>query len=493
MLTDLNFLNPGRPWPPPGEKERLEGYRDNRLLFQADHAAVFKESLSRTLRSAGELGLPVATSFEVCVNFFKLISVTTAGMLFNKAPGIVAGKESDAGAMALLQDIDDRSGLQDVLFSCALDASRYGDGLLYVRRDESGRGVIDISRPDIWFPVVDAANLHRVLYHVLATPYEHAVTAFGQEEKHKYLRVLIHSPGSVETRDYRLQENAIGPLQGAPRIEMTGTKGFAVIPVHNLRTSDRVHGIDDYNDIQSLVSELEVRLAQISRVLDRHSDPSMQGPEEALTDYTDPHTGEISQVFIPGKFFKNGSGPDKGDISYITWDAHLEANFRQIERLLSLIRTISEMGALLSDMSDKQGAIPSGAAMRRMLYGTISKISRLRNSFTRAIKEAVTAAAALCGSDMSQIQIYIDWADSLPRDPLEQAQIADLRTGGKQTQSVKRAIMELDELDEDDAEAELESIRDEQAAAMPMLDPNRLPMDEDADQDTDSEDEREGV
>ncbi len=213
-----------------------------------------------------------------------------------------------------------------------------------------------------------------------------------------------------------------------------------------------------------------MRLAQISRVLDRHTDPTMQGPEEALTDYTDPNTRETHRVFIPGKYFINSSGGVGGEIKYTTWEAQLEANFVQIERLLSLIRVISEMGALLSDMTDKQGAVPSGAAMRRMLYGAISKISRLRNRFTPAIKQAMVAAAALSGTDLKDKPLYIDWPDVLPRDPLEQAQIADLRTGGKQTQSIKRAIMELDELDEDDAESELASIREEQEAAMPMLD-----------------------
>lgn len=493
MLTDLTFLDRGKPWPPASEAKRLQTYQDNRSLFEADHAEVFKESLSRTLRTIGELGLDTSTSYELCVNYFKLISVTTAGMLFNKAPGIIAGKERDDDLMQVVQDIDDRSDLQDVLFACALDASRYGDGLLYVHKDETGKGIIDISRPDIWFPVVDAANLRRVLFHVLATPYEKTEQLMGENRVQKYLRVEIHSRGMVEIRDYQMQENAIGMLLGEPRIEQTGIDGFAVIPVNNLRSSDRVHGVDDYNDIQSLVCELEVRLAQISRVLDRHTDPTMQGPEEALTDFVDPDTKEVSRVFIPGKYFINGTGGAQGQLEYITWDAELESNFKQIEKLLSLIRVISEMGALLSDMSDKTGAIPSGAAMRRMLYGAISKISRLRNRFTAAIRQAFIAAASLSGADLKDKPIYIDWPDVLPRDPLEQAQIADYRTGGKQTQSVKRAIMELDELDEDDAEAELESIRDEQAAAMPMLDPNRLPMDEDADQDTDSEDEREGV
>lgn len=490
MLTDLSFLTPGRPWPPPSEKERLETYADNRMLFEADHAPVFKEQAKRVLRAAEGMGLIPQTSYEICVNLFKLTSVVTAGLLFNKAPGIVAGKEQDAKAMQLVQDIDDRSDLQDTLFTCALDTSRYGDGLLYVRKDEIGKGIIDLVRPDCWFPVVDGANIRRVLYHVLATPYTVTESnVLGEKRERHYLRVEIHSPGMVEVRDYQVQDNTIGALVGEPRTEVTGIDGFAIFQVSNVRTSDRVHGIDDYNDIQSLVSEIEVRIAQISRVLDRHTDPTMQGPEEALTDIRNPDTGEVSRVFMPGKFFVNQSGSISGNISYITWDAQLEANFKQIDLLLKLIRIVSEMGALLSDMTDKQGVVPSGAAMRRMLYSTISKISRLRNRFTPAIRKATQAAAKLSGGDLSDKPIYIDWPDVLPRDPLEQAQIADVRTGGKQTQSVKRAIMELDELDEDDAEAELDSIRDEQTDAMPLLDQlNRAQMD-----DQETEDEREGV
>lgn len=493
MLTDLNFLNPGSPWPPEVEKERLAGYEANRLLFEADHALVFKDSMSRVLRSAEALGFEVPTSFEMAVNYFKLISVTTAGMLFNKAPGIVAGKERDEDFMALVQEIDDRSDLQDILYTCALDTSRFGDGLLYVRRDEDGKGVIDISRPDCWFPVVDGANLRRVLHHVLATTYEVNRVTMGQEQKTKYLRVEIHSRGSIETRDYRMQEGAIGALEGTPRVEATGLDGFAVIPVTNLRPSDRVHGIDDYNDVQSLVCELEVRVSQISSVLDRHTDPTMQGPEDALTDVVDPKTKEVHRVFVPGKYFINQSGEIAGNLSYITWDAQLEANFKQVELLLNQIRVVSEMGALLSDISDKGGAIPSGAAMRRMLYPVIGKISRLRNRFTPAIRKALLAAAALSGKDISDKPIYIDWPDVLPRDPLEMAQIADVRTGGKQTQSIKRAIMDLDELDEDDAESELASIREEQEAAMPMLDSLNSRQADEEEEPEGPEDEREGV
>lgn len=478
MLTDLSFLQTGQPWPPKSERARLDTYAANRKLFEAEHAEVFKDSVRRVLRSAEESGLMEAASFELCVNYFRLISVTTAGMLFNRFPALVAGKEQDTEAMDILQSIDDRSDLQEVFYAVALDASRYGDGLLYVRR-ENGKGVIDIARADCWFPVVDAANIRRVLYHVLATAYRQGDNSF--------LRAEIHSPGSIEIRDYRMEGASIGQQIGQS-IEKTGLDTFSVFPVSNLRPSDRVHGIDDYNDVQSLVCELEVRMAQINRILDKHTNPSMQGPREALTVITDEESGEAREVFIPGGYFVNGNGESTQAISYLTWDAQLSANFEQIKNLERLIRVISEMGALLSDMSDKAGAVPSGAAMRRMLYSTISKISRLRNRFTPAIRKAIQAAAMMSGTPLGDKPIYIKWPDALPRDPQEQAQIAALRTGDKQTQSVKRAIMDLDEIDEDDAEAELEVIREEQASAMPMFDSPNNEDDED-----EPDDHKEGV
>lgn len=478
MLTNLDFLTQGAPWPPVSEVERLNDYVDNRRLFEAEHTQVFKESFSRLIRQAQESGLLANTSYELCLNYPRLISTSTAGLLFNKAPGVIIGEENDKQAMDVLAEIMDRSEFGNVLYSAAIDVSRYGTAILYVHADTDNKAVIDLSRPDIWFPVMDAANIRNVLYHVLATPY----TVVVQGTKTDFLRVEIHGKGYVEVRDYRMNGRALGALAGTER-RATGLNTFAIIPIHNIKPSDRAFGISDYDDVQSLVCELEVRFGQMSKVFDRHTDPTMQGPESALED-VELEPGKYARVFIPGKYFVNQNGAMQGNIEYLTWDAQLAANFTYIEKLIESIRVISEMGALLSDMT-AMGAVPSGAAMRRMLYPAIAKISRIRNSFTPAIKKAVMLACALDGLNMDGKPVYIDWPDTLPRDPEEMARIADIRTGGKQTQSVKRALMDLDELSEDEAEKELESIRDEQAESMPMLDNDNAPKD--------SEDEQEGV
>ena len=55
--------------------------------------------------------------------------------------------------------------------------------------------------------------------------------------------------------------------------------------------------------------------------------------------------------------------------------------------------------------------------------------------------------------------ISVTWQDGLPDDPLESAQIMQIRTGGKATISQYSAIQQLDGRTDDDIEAELGLIR----------------------------------
>ena len=47
ILTNLSFLEKGKPFPPAAEFDRLERYKNNRLLFEDEHAEVYKEQFKR--------------------------------------------------------------------------------------------------------------------------------------------------------------------------------------------------------------------------------------------------------------------------------------------------------------------------------------------------------------------------------------------------------------------------------------------------------------
>ncbi|MEF2919311.1 MAG: hypothetical protein U0O22_02445 [Acutalibacteraceae bacterium] len=67
--------------------------------------------------------------------------------------------------------------------------------------------------------------------------------------------------------------------------------------------------------------------------------------------------------------------------------------------------------------------------------------------------------AKLQGVDISPTEITIKWNDGLPSDPVEDAEIANIRTGGKATLSQYTAIKRLDKMSDEDADTELEMIR----------------------------------
>ena len=82
MLTDLSFLQPGKPWPPPCEMERLRRYAYNRALFANDCDNKYREQAKRIERVIGDYREVV--SYHIALNYPKRISVKTADLLLGE-------------------------------------------------------------------------------------------------------------------------------------------------------------------------------------------------------------------------------------------------------------------------------------------------------------------------------------------------------------------------------------------------------------------------
>ena len=142
------------------------------------------------------------------------------------------------------------------------------------------------------------------------------------ERRLKRLKVEIHERGRITTSVYDITSGSISGIVGEEEVRETGVDDFLVVPVFNLSTSDRLTGLDDYSDLDSIVQELETRVAQISRILDKHADPNLAGPDTALEQ--DPKTGEV--IFRGGgKYFPLGPGDQP---PHMTWDGQLRRRSR---------------------------------------------------------------------------------------------------------------------------------------------------------------------
>ncbi len=451
MLTSLDFLSTGKPWPPPSEMERLTRYNQNRLLFEGKHEQVFKDWI-RLLREDQQATL------EMVLNWHKRITLLFADLLLGEPPKIIAGERGSEGQVSVERLIDEND-LFNVCYEVALDVSRYGTGLFKVRYD--GRAIIESQQPVVWFPVVAPDNLKEVTAHVLGYDYEaDEPGAFGRRVKRQYLKTELHEKGKITTTLYLLKGGTIGEIVEQEEAN-TGVDEFLVVPVNNILTTDRVTGLDDYSELDSIIQELEIRVAQISRILDKHADPNMYGPDTALEQ--DPKTGEWT-FRGGGKYFT--VGPDDKPPGYVTWDGQLEAAFRQIDFLMEQLYILSETSAAAFGQL-KSGLAESGTALRRLMMAPLAKVNRIRMRFDPALKEVLWLASALekaqgmAGAVLLE-NIHIDWKDGLPDDEQELTQNEVQRYTAGLT-SLESSLRRLYGLEGQALQEEIDRIRGEQA------------------------------
>jgi hypothetical protein len=461
LLTNLNQISIGEKWPP--DEERLKRYTENRKLFEGKHDQVFKDWV-RLLRGDQQATL------EMILNWHKRLSTLWGDLLLGEPPKFTAG-EWGSREQKQLDEILENNNFVNTAYEVAIDISRYGDGIFKTRLD--GNSIIEAIPPALWHPVVSPSNIKDIQNHVIAWTFDiETPSTFNREKKTTYLRVEIHHKGFIENKLYILENGIISnqvPLAtlypNLPDMEETGIDDFLVVPVHNLSTSDRIYGIDDYSDLDSIIQELETRVAQISRILDKHADPNMYGPDSALEQ--DEATGQWI-VKGGGKFYPVGEGEDPP--GYVTWEGQLTSAFKEIEILIEQLYILSETSAAAFGQL-KSGLAESGTALRRLMMAPLAKVNRIRLRFDPAIKQTLWLASKLeanAGVGVELENINIQWQDGLPDDEKEQAEIYEIYTRSGMM-SKERAIQRLFDLDPESLRQELEKVLTEANQEVPLM------------------------
>ena len=90
MLTDLNWLFLGSPWPieEKDEKERLSRYRKNKLLWENKHNEVFNAEFARIKPIVLNNINPV--NYVTNLNYFKLSTLKVVDLILNETPTITS-------------------------------------------------------------------------------------------------------------------------------------------------------------------------------------------------------------------------------------------------------------------------------------------------------------------------------------------------------------------------------------------------------------------
>jgi hypothetical protein len=424
MIKTEAVFSTGQPFPPTDERSRLQTYESAVQLFEAEHERVFDAETKRIRPELEGLG-------RYIYNFPRRLTKLWQSLMLGETPVFKVGEEN-SNEQRWLKRWMAREKFISLLQMHRIDVSRFGDGLLklYV---ENGKVKVDVQPPQYWFPVVNSSSITKITSHVLAW----IVTVNDRE----FLRVEIHRPGEIEHKAFLLSKRLSGQYSlerevslatlgvDKPRLEPTELDVPLVFRTSNLLTSTSPYGFSDYIDISPILFEMEDRMVQLSRILDKHSDPSMYGPEGAL--WLNPKTQKWE--FKKGGYLPLDSKEDAVP-GYITWDGQITNALEQLNFLQRQLYVVSETSeAAFGQLS--QGVAESGSALRRLLMAPLSKTSLVRAAYNDSLPEFFQALFALANrfenaSLPDEIEFSAEWRDGLPNDPTEDASIvSSLRPG----------------------------------------------------------------
>lgn len=451
-----------RPWPPTDEdRERLLRYKQGEQLFRGQHAAAFERLSARVPENRRRI-------IYVSVNLARLITNTCADFLLGEAPGLRLG-EPGSTQQALLDAMIEANGLLVTLYEGERATSFRGDAVYRARigpRQPGGDDelLVDELPAHNYFAERDPDNARSVLSEAIAW------VRPGPKDGQQALRVEHHFPGHIVQQAFLFDSEAqkvghqinLAALYGKdapPEEEETGVGSSLLVHVPNERDGSIYYGEGDYTGLLPLFDELNGRLSKIARILDRHAAPKLMLPPGTMD-----ASGKVDAEAL--EVIEADSEIYRWLPRYVTWEAQLEAAFRELEQVVKLILWTAEISPAALGL-DGTSAPESGKALRLRFISTEHKVNRKKlyrgPAYRRLIRTALELQAVRLGKEAPAGDVEIAWKDGLPQIYTEAVTDESTRVNAGLT-SKKSAIMRLDGVDEEGAEEELERMAAEGAA-----------------------------
>ncbi len=452
--------------------QRIKRYRENKRLVKGDHFEIL-DKYTDVLPTYQQRTVYVTT------NLAGLIAKKSADFLFGENAIYSAGRSDDSPEQAKLEEWVRENELNITNYESALSNAYRGDSFYKVRWGQEHGGlvpkeldpfrvIIEAQNAEYVFPETYPNDSTRIMAYHIAVPSEVA----GTKGEEWLLNVESHYPNRIIYRTFRMnpvEEDVDGITSwriyaevGEPQEVVTNVPYPLVVHVPNYATDDSWEGIDDITELKGLFSELNERLSQISEILSKHADPAMIVPQGTLVEGED---GQPQYRVGVDKVFEVMQG--ELEPKYLTWDGQLEYAFRELEKVIDLILMKAEIPAVALGVGDAGTSGSSGLAIKWRMNSLLAKINRKRQYYDKALKRIFTIAQMLEMDRRNKVDFepftpHVKFQDGLPKDEMEQATIMQIRTGAKATISQKRAIMELENVSEEQAQQILNELEDEE-------------------------------
>ena len=416
MLTDLSFVADGRPWPPEDADEaaRLKEHAFMRQIYNGLHEKVFPRYIAYLADQSKD-----SKKQKIILDWPELATDSYINLLLGEEPEIVAGSRDD------LPDLPN-----DQAF---IDVSRYGIGLYEV--SDAG---IQALNPENCYIVVSPGNIQLPQAFV----FFHTWKEKEAQKEIEYVKFTVHRPGNIQHLVYLISSGAgltksekklSGPLPlgdfpayaglevDAEGYQFPPVEDMLVVAVNNKLSSERYYGQSDYKpSIISLIESLELLFAQRAEVLAKFTSPTPVVPESATVF---DHSKE-EWVYKPGQAIITKPGDPSP--SLMVWQAELGAVDRAIEQSMDQLLQMLQLSRVLL-AGQGQGTAESGTALRIRLIPTLSKVSKYARAAEKAIPAVLHLWSQLHLPEIPIEEIEVKLKDGIPDDPMEEANVNNIR------------------------------------------------------------------
>jgi hypothetical protein len=493
LTVDYNTFKTGEQFPPMLDRERISRYKRLKKLFQGRQIEVY-ERASNLLKDT-----PHAAQLEklyIAVNLADLLVTKPADLLVGEPPTFESGMPDDSLEQMAINEYVEENDLVKLIHESAIGNGYRGDAWLKVRygyrtdfselekhgfaipTDAEMDPIIEHVNSEFVYPEISRGNVKSFKAINICTV-EYVI---GDRQEVPFLNVERHIPGYIIYERYRLFEfvGSIDIRYGYPlQIFTIGDRvptgrdtdvvetGVPHILVHHIpykSVDDDWKGISGLEKMETLLAALNDRLVQIDYILWKHSDPTAYGPD------LEGSGSNANEINLGGAYIPITS--DDATPGYMTWDGQLASAFKEIDLLLSLIFQMAEtpqwlFGTTHGEQSGGTGTSHTdSAAIKARFMPILSKVKRIRTHYDKAIRDALYTCQMLdiVHGDQTFEPVYpkINWKDGIPTNPMEEAQIAQIRTGNKPTLDVKSSIKRQDELNDQNAEEIMKRIAEDE-------------------------------
>jgi Phage portal protein, SPP1 Gp6-like len=468
----------GEFYPHPSHEARIRRYKENKKLFLGDHLDVFRKHGYKLKHTQKEL-------LYISINLASIICKKSADFLFGESLQVSAGKGDSTKEQKALDRITENNDMNIKNYESALSNAYRGDSFYKIRVGQEFNGllppeadpykvIIENQNAEYVFPETLVGDANKIIAYHIAVPERIDDEIKEIQDSEWILHVESHYAGKIEYSKFELY-----PIDYTPEGEVvtwkigkeleqyrsaiaTGVPFPLVVHVPNFALDDSWEGVDDLSEHKSILDEINNRVSQISDILDKHADPAIAVPIGTLREDAN---GNVVYNVAHEKVFEI-AGNDDVIPQYITNDnPQLDQAFRELEMLIDLLFTVAEIPSVALGRNDSGTSGSSGLSIKWRMNSLLSKINRKRQYYEKALKRVYLIAQMLenaVGIDSYEIVVpKLKFKTGLPKDELEQANIMAIRTGGKPTISQKTAMMMLDDLTEEQVEAELKRIEEE--------------------------------